>query len=86
MSSVTYNNIFDAITDSSDEAAELQNRANLMISIRDTIASGIGSQKEFVNVPGLTQARISDLRYGKIEKLPANLLVSINSYLKNLCQ
>ena len=37
MASITYNNIFDAVTDNQEASSELQTRADLMIVIRDIV-------------------------------------------------
>lgn len=76
MASVKFDNIFDAVTDSPEEASELQTRGDLMISIRDIIDDKGWTQKEAAKALGLTQPRVSDLKNGKIEKFSIDLLMT----------
>ncbi len=76
MPSVKFDNIFDAVTDSPEEASELQTRSDLMIAIRDIIEDKGWNQKEAASELGLTQPRVSDLKNGKIEKFSIDLLMT----------
>ena len=76
MKSVAFNNIFDAVTSSAEEASELQTRSDLMIAIRDILNDKNWNQKEAANELGLTQPRVSDLINGKIEKFSIDLLMT----------
>ena len=76
MASIKFDNIFDAITDDSEEANELQTRADLMIAIRDIVTDRGWKQGEFAERVGLTQPRVSDLLNGKIEKFSIDLLMT----------
>lgn len=76
MVQLDYNNIFDAVTDNSEEASELQTRSDLMIVIRDIIDENAWNQKEAAEKLGLTQPRVSDLKNGKIEKFSIDLLMT----------
>lgn len=76
MSSIRFDNIFDAVTDDKEEANELQTRADLMIVIRDIFNdSGLG-KGEFADKIGLTQPRTSNLLNGHIEKFSIDLLMT----------
>lgn len=76
MSSIKYNNIFDALTDNKEEANELQTRADLMLVIRDIYKeSGLG-KSEFAEKIGLTQPRTSNLLNGYIDKFSIDLLMT----------
>ena len=76
MSSIKFDNIFDAVTDSLEEANELQTRADLMIAIRDIVRDFGWKQGETAEKLGLTQPRVSDLLNGKIEKFSIDLLMT----------
>ncbi|MFT6101382.1 MAG: putative XRE-type DNA-binding protein [Arenicella sp.] len=76
MTSIKFDNIFEAISDSPEEASELQTRGDLMISLRDIIDDKNWSQKEAAEALGLTQPRVSDLKNGKIEKFSIDLLMT----------
>jgi predicted XRE-type DNA-binding protein len=75
MTSIKYDNIFDVVTESSEEASELQTRGDLMITLRDIIDDKNWTQKEAAEALGLTQPRVSDLKNGKIEKFSIDLLM-----------
>jgi predicted XRE-type DNA-binding protein len=71
-----YDNIFDAITEDTAEASELQTRSDLMIAIRDIINSKKWSQGDAAKQLGLTQPRVSDLVNGRIEKFSIDKLMT----------
>ena len=75
MASITYNNIFDAVTNNQEASNELQTRADLMIVIRDIVKDNGWKQAEAAENLGLTQPRVSDLLNGKIEKFSIDLLM-----------
>jgi len=76
MTSIKYDNIFDAVTDSNEEANELQTRADLMIVIRDIVNDKKWKQIEVAEKLELTQPRVSDLLNGKIDKFSIDLLMT----------
>jgi len=76
MASITYNNIFDAVTNNQEASNELQTRADLMIVIRDIVKDNGWKQAEAAENLGLTQPRVSDLLNGKIEKFSIDLLMT----------
>ena len=76
MATITFDNIFDAITDDKTVASELQTRSDLMIVLRDIIDDKCWQQKQAAEQLGLTQPRVSDLKNGKIEKFSIDLLIS----------
>jgi predicted XRE-type DNA-binding protein len=74
MSSIKFDNIFDAVTDDKEEANELKARADLMIIIRDNFKnSGLG-KAEFAEKIGLTQSSTNNLLNGHIDKLSTDQL------------
>lgn len=76
MTSIKFDNIFDAVTDSQEEANELQTRADLMIVIRDIVEDKGWKQVEVAEKLALTQPRVSDLLNGKIDKFSIDLLMT----------
>ena len=76
MASITYNNLFDAVTNNQEASNELQTRADLMIVIRDIVKDNDWKQAEAAEQLGLTQPRVSDLLNGKIEKFSIDLLMT----------
>ncbi|MBL4761660.1 MAG: XRE family transcriptional regulator [Gammaproteobacteria bacterium] len=76
MTSLKFNNVFDAVTDNKEEASELQTRADLMIVIRDIVEENGWKQSEAAQKLSLTQPRVSDLLNGKIEKFSIDLLMT----------
>ena len=76
MTSIQYDNIFDAITDNPEEASELQTRADLMSVIRDIVQENSWKQAEAAENMGLTQPRVSNLLNGKIDKFSIDLLMT----------
>jgi|TARA_B110000503_G_C7135013_1_gene408418 predicted XRE-type DNA-binding protein len=76
MTSLQYDNIFDAITDNPEEASELQTRADLMSVIRDIVHENNWKQAEAAAKMGLTQPRVSNLLNGKIDKFSIDLLMT----------
>ena len=76
MTSIKYENIFEAVTDNKEEANELQTRADLMIVIRDIVNDKGWKQEKTAKILNLTQPRVSDLLKGKIEKFSIDLLMT----------
>ena len=76
MTSIQYDNIFDAITDNLEEANELQTRADVMSAIRDIGKENNWKQAEAAEKIGFTQPRVSNLLNGKINKFSIDLLMT----------
>lgn len=76
MSSITFSNIFDAVTDSPEEASVLQTRSDLMIAVRAIVEDNGWTQVEAAKHLGLTQPCVSDLLNGEIEKFSIDLLMT----------
>ena len=76
MTSIQFDNIFDAVTDNLGQANELQTRADLMIVIRDMVKDKGWKQNKAAAELGLTQPRVSDLLNGKIENFSIDLLMT----------
>ncbi len=76
MTTVAFENIFDAVTDNAEVALELQTRADLMIVLRDIIEEKNWTQKEAAKHLGLTQPRVGNLKNGKIREFSIDLLMA----------
>lgn len=61
-----------------DEAAELTMRAELLRGLQHWLA-GAGTQASAAKVLGLTQARVSDIKRGRIDGFSLDLLVRLAS-------
>ena len=59
------------------KAAELEMRAQLLIGLEHWLEKSRMTRAEAAKVPGVTQARLSDLRRGKIDRFSMDLLVRL---------
>lgn len=73
----TFDSVFDALADSSVEAANMTARADLLLAIRERIRSWKLSQEQAAVRLGLTRPRLSDLLRGKLDKFSLDALVNI---------
>ena len=60
-----------------EKAAEMEMRSQLLIGLEQWLEKGGMTQAEAANVLGLTQARVSDLKRGKIGRFSMDLLVRL---------
>ena len=74
-------NVWDAIADTPEEAANLSLRSDLMDEIEAIIKSNGWTQKEAAKRCGVTQPRINDLLRGRIARFSLDALVNIASAL-----
>lgn len=77
----TFQSVFDAISDTPEQSANLKLRAELMQHLQKHIASLSGTQKEIAQSCGITQPRLNDLINGKISKFSLDALVNIHAKL-----
>jgi predicted XRE-type DNA-binding protein len=73
--------VFDAIADTSEQAANLQTRAELVRKIAALVKDAGWNQTEAAAHCGITQPRMSDLLSGRISKFSLDALVNIASAL-----
>jgi predicted XRE-type DNA-binding protein len=59
------------------KAAEIEMRAQLLIGLEQWLEKSGMTQAEAANVLGVTQARVSDLKRGKISRFSMDLLVRL---------
>jgi predicted XRE-type DNA-binding protein len=62
-----------------EKAAEMEIRAQLLIGLEQWLEKSDMTQAEAANVLGVTQARVSDLKRGKIDRFSIDLLVRLAS-------
>lgn len=74
-------NVWDALADSPEEAANLTLRSDLMDEIEGIIKSNGWTQAEVAKRCGVTQPRINDLLRGRIARFSLDALVNIASAL-----
>ncbi|MFN3319267.1 MAG: helix-turn-helix domain-containing protein [Allorhizobium sp.] len=77
MERLEYDNIFDVIADSPAEAADLQFRADLMLTLRKLLEERKLRQAEIAEALGLSQPRVSELMRGKIDLFSADKLIGL---------
>jgi predicted XRE-type DNA-binding protein len=74
-------NVWDAIADTPEEAANLSLRSELMDEIEAIIKQNEWTQKEAAKRCGVTQPRINDLLRGRISRFSIDALVNIAAAL-----
>lgn len=79
--SETYANVWDAIADTPEEAANLRVRADLMRNVTVIINESGWTQVEAAKHCGVTQPRINDLLRGRISRFSLDALVNIATAL-----
>ncbi|MES2832755.1 MAG: helix-turn-helix transcriptional regulator [Pseudomonadota bacterium] len=73
----TYDNVWDAIADTPEQAANMQTRAELMRKIIAIVRTTEWTQAEAAKRCGVTQPRINDLLRGRISRFSLDALVNI---------
>jgi predicted XRE-type DNA-binding protein len=77
----TFSNVWEALGESREAAANLHARAELMLAIKDHIKASNWTQKEAAEHLGVKQPRISELFNGKIDLFSIDQLVNFLSRL-----
>lgn len=76
-----FENVWDALADTPEEATNLTLRSDLMMKIEAIIKAGGWTQAEAAKRCGVTQPRINDLLRGRISRFSIDALVNIASAL-----
>lgn len=76
-----YASVFDAISDTPTQSANLKLKTQLLAHIQKTISQMDGTQAQIAKACGITQPRLNDLIHGKISKFSLDALVNINASL-----
>jgi predicted XRE-type DNA-binding protein len=77
----SYTSIWDAIADTSEEAASLHVRSEFMDKISEVIEARGWTQAEATTHCGVTQPRINDLLCGRVSRFSLDSLVNIAAAL-----
>ncbi len=77
----TFSNVWDAIAETPEEAANLSLRYELMEKIADWVKQNGWTQAEAATRCGVTQPRINDLLRGRISRFSLDALVNIAAAL-----
>jgi len=73
----SFENVWDAISDTQEEAENMKIRSQLMTIINTWVARHGLSQEEAARVLGVTQPRISELARGKIALFSVDKLITM---------
>jgi predicted XRE-type DNA-binding protein len=77
----SFANVWDAIADTPEEAANLTLRSELMDEIEQIVKANGWTQAEAAKRCGVTQPRMNDLLRGRISRFSIDALVNIASAL-----
>jgi predicted XRE-type DNA-binding protein len=73
----SFDNVWDALSDSPEEAASMTMRSNLLIAIEQRVRSWKVTQAVAAKRLGITQPRLNDLLHGKIANFSLDTLVDL---------
>ncbi len=76
-----FENVWDALAETPDEAANLTLRSDLMMRIEAIVKKNGWTQAEAAKRCGVTQPRINDLLRGRISRFSLDALVNIAAAL-----
>jgi len=77
MKAEKFDNMWDAIEDTTEAAENMKLRSKLMMALKKHIVRSEMSQSEAAKLLGVTQGRISDLLRGKINLFGIDALVNM---------
>ncbi len=72
----TFDDVFDALTDTPAEAANMKARSALLSALVSRVKSWRVSQEAAARRLGITQPRLNDLMRGKLDKFSLDALVN----------
>lgn len=72
-----YDSVWDALTDTPEQAANLRARTELMQKIAEIVKENGWTQVEAAGRCGVTQPRINDLLRGRVSRFSLDALVNI---------
>ncbi|MCB5163185.1 helix-turn-helix domain-containing protein [Marinomonas algarum] len=75
MSELKFTNIFDAISDDSAEAVDLEFRADMMLALRNYFDAQKWSTADIMAALEIPQPRVSELMGGKVSKFSSDKLI-----------
>ncbi len=77
----SFSNVWDAVADTPEQAANLRMRAELMHQIEEIIRAEGWKQADAAQRCGVTQPRINDLLRGRVSRFSLDALVNIATAL-----
>jgi len=77
----TYASVWDAISDTPEEAANLRARAELMRQIAEVVKDSGWTQVDAATHCGISQPRMNDLLRGRVSRFSIDALVNIATAL-----
>ena len=77
MTTQRYDNIWNAIEDSAEQAENMRLRASLMMALERYVTRNGMSQEKAAKLLGVSQPRISNLMRGKISLFSLDMLVNM---------
>ena len=72
-----YANVWDALTDTPEESANMTMRSNLLIALQQKVKSWEMTQAEAARRLGVTQPQLSELLRSKIDKFSLDMLINL---------
>jgi predicted XRE-type DNA-binding protein len=75
MKKQTFKSVWDALEDSTESAANMRMRADLMIAVQDYVDKSEATQAQAAKQLGISQPRLNDLLRGRIDKFSVDALV-----------
>lgn len=72
-----FENVWDAVEDTPEQAANLRLRSELMVALSDEIAGWDATQAAAARRLGITQPRLNDLLRGRISKFSLDTLIAL---------
>lgn len=79
--STQFTSVWDAVTDTPEESANLRARADLMRQIAAIVKENRWTQAESARRCGITQPRMNDLLRGRVSRFSLDALVNIATAL-----
>lgn len=81
MANETFSSIWDALSDTEEQAQNMKVRSQLMRQIKASIAERGWTQTHAAQELGITQPRVSDLNRGRIHKFSLDALVTMATHI-----
>lgn len=79
MDAQTFDNVFDALSETPAEAANMKARAELLSALRKRVHSWNLTQDAAATRLGITRPRLNDLLRGKLAKFSLDALVNLTA-------
>jgi predicted XRE-type DNA-binding protein len=77
MKARTFANVWDAIEDNREAAANMTMRSDVMIAVHNAVQGWKTTQAQAARRLGVTQPRLNDLLHGKINKFSLDTLLTL---------